>query len=380
MEHARFHKTDIDRRHTSGDDLVRTACCLRMHARYRCRHSGACCTAGWDIPVEGPVYEVLRVHFGTSGALFETGGPLPEGAAAVLARRPAGDCVFFEREPARLCAVHRELGEDRLPTACRQFPRVVLHDARGVLISLSHYCPTAAALLLDPHPIEIISAPPSLALRGEVEGLDARDALPPLLRRGMLSDSDGYAAWERRALETLGGDDGSADCALAKIAAATRNIQAWEPGASSLRATVDRAFDVALAREPDEDLDADLARARVALASVPRGLPAPSYDGPGIGFRQSWAAVSDWWPVVDHPVRAYLAARLFGNWVAYHALGLHAVVEYLRVCRSVLKVEAALQQSRASTSPWQTVLEAIRNADLLLVHLSDPKHLSRRLS
>jgi Fe-S-cluster containining protein len=380
MEHGGFHQTHIADRHPSGDDPVRTAYCLRMHAQYRCRHNGACCTAGWAIPVEGPVYEVLRVHFGTSGGLFESGGPLPEGAAAVLARRPAGDCVFFEREPARLCGVHRELGESRLPTACRQFPRVVLHDARGVLISLSHYCPTAAALLLDPDPIEIIRAPASLALRGDVEGLDAREALPPLLRRGMLSDADGYSAWERRALETLGGGDSSADRALARIAAATRSIQAWEPGSSSLHATVDREFDVALAREPDEDLDADLARARVALASVPRGLPAPSYDGPGNGFRQRWAAVSDWWPVVDRAVRAYLAARLFGNWVAYHALGLHAVVEYLRVCRSVLKIEATLQQSRASTSPWQTVLEAIRNADLLLVHLSDPKDLSRRLS
>jgi hypothetical protein len=33
-----------------------------------------------------------------------------------------------------------------------------------------------------------------------------------------------------------------------------------------------------------------------------------------------------------------------------------------------------------TTWPWQTLIEAVRNADLLLVHLSDPKELARRLS
>jgi len=98
--------------------------------------------------------------------------------------------------------------------------------------------------------------------------------------------------------------------------------------------------------------------------------------------------VARWWPEVDRAARAYLAARLFGNWIAYHGQGLHAIVEYLRVCLAVLKLEAARQQqststvttASTSTSPWQTVLEAIRNADLLLVHLTDAKSLARRLS
>jgi hypothetical protein len=387
MEHRRLQERDDKIVSSPGSDPGQAAYCLRPHADYGCHHSGACCTAGWAIPVDGPVFDHLRIHFGRSGE-FRTAPPLPEGAAAILNLRDDGACIFFEAERGRLCAVHRELGEDLLPTACRQFPRIPLHDARGLLISLSHYCPTAAALLLDDHPLEIVLAPPSLTLGGRAEGLDARGVLPPLLRPGMLTDLDGYASWERRALDTLARGDLSAGRALATIDAATRAILRWSPGMGPLASAVHREFDVALAPEPDEDLDADCARMLTCLASVPYGLPVPSVTG----LRERWPAVARWWPDVDRPVRAYLAARLFGNWVAYYGRGLHSVVEYLRVCLSVLKLEAARQQqpesrctavpasTATSTSLWQTVLEAIRNADLLLVHLSDTKNLARRLS
>jgi len=32
---------------------------LSMHADYQCRHSGACCTADWDVPVEVPLFRSL---------------------------------------------------------------------------------------------------------------------------------------------------------------------------------------------------------------------------------------------------------------------------------------------------------------------------------
>ena len=56
-----------------------------------------------------------------------------------------GRCVFHD--PAGRCAIHSALGHDALPLACRQFPRVSVTDPRGVSVTLSHYCPTAAALL-----------------------------------------------------------------------------------------------------------------------------------------------------------------------------------------------------------------------------------------
>lgn len=362
--------------------------CLKMHAGYLCRHAGACCTAGWAIPVEGAVYERLTVHFaGRSGPLFATGGPLPEGAAGVLETRD-GACVLFERDRGNLCAVHRELGADCLPVACRQFPRVVLQDARGTLISLSHFCPTAAAMLrsIGPPAFDIVPAPATIALGGDVEGLDAREALPPLLRSGMLTDHDGYDAWERAAIGMLARGDRTAAQALAFVEAATLAVQSWRPGGISLREAVTREFDVAPGEKPDEDLDApdplDERRVRLVMDSIPRGLPRPPLVD---RWQDEWRTVSGWWGEADGAVRAYLAARLFGNWVAYYGQGLHAIVEYLRVALALVKMEAVrLEAARRGarelpSSPWQIVHEALRNADLLLVHLSDMRALSRRL-
>jgi len=93
---------------------------------------------------------------------------------------------------------------------------------------------------------------------------------------------------------------------------------------------------------------------------------------------------------IDGALRGYLAARLFGNWVAYYGQGLHDIVEYLEVALSlvkmnhvkleIVKMEAVRHHAQESpSSPWQTAKEAIRSADLLLVHLSDPQTLSSLL-
>ncbi len=65
--------------------------------------------------------------------------------APALLATAHGRCVFHD--PAGRCAIHSALGHDALPVACRQFPRVSVTDPRGVSVTLSHYCPTAAALL-----------------------------------------------------------------------------------------------------------------------------------------------------------------------------------------------------------------------------------------
>jgi hypothetical protein len=326
--------------------------------------------------------------------------PHDDGPAAVLATTADGGCVFFERARGNLCAIHRELGADALPAVCRQFPRVVLTDTRGTHISLSHVCPTAAALLQSPQPadFDVVEAPASLTLGGRAEGLEARGVLPPLLRPGMLTDLDGYEAWERRGVSVLARPDVTASQALAVIEAATAVVQRWRPGPIGLREAVTRAFDVASAAKPDEDLDAPgraaaaavPRRVRTALQSVPAGLAPPA---PCETFEAGWRGVARWWPEVDAMLRAYLAARLFGNWVAYHGQGLHDIIEYLQVALAVVKMEAVKNTAEAEnntaalkeaaqtpSSPWQTVTAAIRNADLLLVHLSDPKALARRLS
>ena len=115
---------------------------------------------------------MLRVHFGRERELFRTGGLLPEGAAAILAIDRHGDCVFFDNENGRLCRVQRDAGAEYLPNACRQFPRVVLHDARGTLISLSHYCPTAASLVTSA--LQAAAVPALAAIMSTVSCAEAK--------------------------------------------------------------------------------------------------------------------------------------------------------------------------------------------------------------
>lgn len=190
------------------------AFCLSIHAEYRCGRSGACCTAGWRIPVN----------------------------SGVLPVRDDGACVFYDTTGDGLCAIHRDTGAGALPVSCRNYPRVALHDARGTFVTLSAFCPTAARLLLGAGDIRIVDAPPSLTLNGTVEGLDATGVLPPLLRTGMLMDFEGYSAWEEEAIGVMNERRYSARAALAIVSESTQDVLAWRPGGESLAAAVKRAF------------------------------------------------------------------------------------------------------------------------------------------
>src|SRR5262245_24345987 len=77
---------------------------LSIHADYRCRHSGACCTSDWDVPVEVPLFRSLEEAL--SAGRVAPASPaddstrplivddeLPENAAAMVARTSGGDCV-----------------------------------------------------------------------------------------------------------------------------------------------------------------------------------------------------------------------------------------------------------------------------------------------
>jgi len=285
------------------------ATCLSFHSGYRCRHSGACCRAGWTIPFDHDERESVRALRLANGSLTD------EGHAA---RHADGTCTFFEAD-SHLCEIHRAAGHAALPLSCRMFPRVVLHDARGTLISLSHFCPTAAGLLfeagdLSPH---IVDAPLALAGDGPLDGLDARQAWPPLLRPGVLMDHESYDAWERLGIDLLTRDGLSPAASLAALASATSRITAWSPaGTTPLLGAVRDGFDVPVS-------------------------PA--------GIRQAH----------ESAVKRWLAARLFGNWIAYQGNGLHAIVGYLEKC---------LVTFTAELEPDGNPLEAIRRSDLQIVH------------
>ncbi len=116
--------------------LVRRVRALSIHAGYRCRHTSACCSSGWDIPVEPEVEVHLRNALG-SGTLrvpeavvssplpgtqawpaarcFRTVAGLSHGARVVFSSDSSGRCFFLDADER--CAVHRQLGPEALARA-----------------------------------------------------------------------------------------------------------------------------------------------------------------------------------------------------------------------------------------------------------------------
>src|SRR5262245_56249566 len=161
---------------------------LSHHLAYACRHSGACCTAGWPIPIERHRIAAVQaaIASGRARAPREWHRPAPEASpevAGVLALPPSGACVFFQSgagsdcPAAGCCTIHAVR-----PTSCRHFPYACVLDPRGVHVTLSHFCPTAANLLFDDDvDVRVVEGPPLFAdADDEPEGLDAREALPPV--------------------------------------------------------------------------------------------------------------------------------------------------------------------------------------------------------
>jgi hypothetical protein len=331
------------------------------------------------------VLEAVSAHRirppGVSGPLFvdtssdpgereQTAGSDP--VTRVLARHVDGTCVFLERRG--LCAIHRTAGVQSLPTACRHFPREILIDAaRGILISLSHFCPTAANLLFSTGSLDVVEAHPPLSLEPPVEGLDATAAIAPLVRPGLLSDPEGYDAWERAALATLARPDCTARQAVDLIAAATEEVRSWQPRDGSLAACVGEALPVTRAIGRSTGGAAGLDFAELCAAHFP---PAA---GPVADFDRVWdRLIEPSMELYDRPLRNYLGTRLFGTWMAYEGRGLRSTVEWLRTALAVFRNELARRSAASGSPPARAdVVEAFRTSDLLLLHTIDSEALAR---
>ena len=81
------------------------------------------------------------------------------------------------------------------------------------------------------------------------------------------------------------------------------------------------------------------------------------------------------------PINRYLAARAFASWISWQARGVVTAVAALWAARAVLRVEAG-RQCRAAGRMLDAALlvEAIRQADLLLVHKTSSRALADRLA
>ena len=308
----------------NGEGWATRGRCLSIHAGYACAHAGACCTAQWPIPSEQPLIDAVRRSMvPVTGTPFETVSAADGSRLSILATTEDGACVFFEPLAGRLCAVHRTVGPRLLPSACRNFPRIALRDARGVFVTLSHYCPTAARLLLHDQDLAIVEAPVSLTLDDTVEGLDATGVLPPLLRPGMLMSLDAYDTWEREAITTLNDRRLTARDAVNAIGAATAAACEWRPASGALSRTIEDAF--AAARQ-----------AAGGSAEVSRR---------------------------ERAVKRFLGAHAFASWAAYQNGGLGAVAGAIHATLEQFEQALAAAPRDTDTAADDTFITAVRQTD-----------------
>jgi hypothetical protein len=354
---------------------------LSIHADYRCQHSGVCCTADWDVPVELPIYRNLdeamkRGRLGAVGRpadndpVLVTGGELPDDAAAMVSRTARGDCVFYHR-PSGLCVVHRDLGAASLPYTCRDFPRLAVRDARGTFISLTHYCPTAAASLFrDDVPLEIVAAPAAFP-PAEYEGLAiTENDWPPLLRPKMLMDLEGYSAWERHMVARCADRSASPETVIATLERDARALRQFTPGDGASLADAVASLPAGLIPAPAHpSLDASLAMFGDVLRAIPDDMrPPPDEDAlPEVYV----SAVAPEWTKWHTPLRRYLAAKAFANWTAYQGRGVLSIVRGLDGALALVRVEASrLCRDTGRMLHEDLLRDAIRHADFLLNHLA----------
>ena len=346
---------------------------IALHADYLCRHSGVCCTEPWAIPVERVRHARLQSALdsgalrpsGAPAVLFESAEGIDPDASAVVGRSGRA-CVFFEPARGRLCAIHRDLGHAAMPSACQHFPRIVALDPRGVMLSLSHVCPTVGDLLLaDVAGWNRLVGGGRVVIDGlEWTGLDAREALPPQVNSSLLWDWESMTTFEEHALDVLGG--ASPELALGVIGAAAAALSRLET--AELRPRVLDAFTDAVATaspvEPDlAGLTALAGRCTSGLPSAAGWIEKPVRDI--ASSRQAWESVAP-------QVTRYLAARLLASPVMYHALDVRVWSLWLQACYSVLRVAFAHESARTGTATSHAALKAAAaDSDRLLVHALD---------
>jgi hypothetical protein len=260
-----------------------------------------------------------------------------------------GACAFHEDCGERRCVIHRHLGHDALPLACRQFPRIVVIDPRGVSITLSHFCPTAAGMLSSAPPTRVLVNAPGFPRDGEYVGLDVREGLPPALRPDMLMTWDAWWQFEELAVARLTAAPDPA-VALATLRAVVERLRAWAPGGEPL----DTALAVAFADTRPAPIERRLPTFDDAVDLLCAAVPATYRAAARVALARRTTP-----PATDVHARL-LAAHAFASWTAHLGEGLRT---WLRA------IETAHVLVAAGVS--------IRDVDLVLRHLADPHALAR---
>jgi Fe-S-cluster containining protein len=362
---------------------------LHPYAGFRCRHSGVCCTSGWDIPLDAGQHawvanaitdEGLSVP-GTVGhapMFWAHEASLPDGHVAVLARAADGACVFFDRDGGRLCAIHRAGGSERLPAACRHFPRVVLLEADRATVTFSHVCPTVADHLLRhaAEPLRLVDDPDATDGVGPLQGFDARTTVPPFVKPGVVFDMLSWRLWEQFVVESCSRSEEPPEQVLARLADGAERLRAWSPARGDMSEFASEVLDGTRARQTARvSIDSRVAHEwfLTAVGAVPAGLVRPDVPPGSARVVSLWR---DQLPAYRKVALRYLAARAFGAWSAYLGDGLRTQLAVLAVSLAVFSFEVLRRLEPVPADVPDTIVrEALRASDLLLVHLADDRTL-----
>ena len=185
-------------------------------------------------------------------------------------------------------------------------------------------------------------------------------------------------ATQRAAIGVLARPDVTWQAALDRIAAATERVRAWHPGSDRLACHVAAAFDDEEDRSAPSLTHDELVNAVWQLAQG----RVPSDIEPLEAFEEQWdQRIGGAFYRYDSAMKNFVAARLFANWVAYQGQGLRSIVQWGRAAAALVRHHAlrrALGSSRA-TEP-DDFIEAIRMADLLLLHVIDTEAFARTVA
>ena len=303
----------------SGSPVARVRA-LSIHADYGCRSAGACCSSGWEIPVEPEAegriarglesgrLRVLRRAAPVTASAWRR--PVAGGPHAALLHDADGACVFLD-PGSRLCAVHRDARRGGAPLGVPAVPARHDPDAPRGLGHALPLLPDRRGNALPPTTrarSPSSRTPPAFPAAWPWEGLDAREALPPLLRPGVLMDWPSLERWERFACRRSPRRGGAPEAALDLLEDAAEEARRWTPE----RGAFGGFFEGVLAR-PGEQRRAEAEAFRRATGIRSRG-PSGSRR---LGIPMAWQLVAD-----SVPHRALLPAAPEGlgeaddRWVA----------------------------------------------------------------
>lgn len=240
-------------------------------------------------------------------------------------------------------------------------------DGTAVSLTLSNYCPSAAALLFRADvPLAVVELPGAAVPAEGFDGL-RRDGWPPLLRPERLMDVDAYLRWERHAVAVFAAAEGP-ESGLATLARDAERLRAWRPGTEPLADLVGGLAALgAVHAGPPEELGPSEARHAEVLECTPEAWrQAPSPSPPAEAYHRF---VRDEWTRSAGALNRFLAGHAFASWCAYQGRGLRTFVASLETALGVVAVEAA-RGCAASARPLDRalLLEAIGRADFLLRH------------